>query len=94
MALLSCGHINKDEITVIGKAENAKAGASIISRDDKKLYYIDGIDFWDEKTVGKMIRVSGKLRTEKTEEQNSEEDIKQQIVGIKRIIEKPHWEFF
>ena len=67
MTLLSCENMNQKDIVVIGQAENAKAGASVISRDDKKSYYVDGLDFWDERIAGKVVKVSGKLLVEKKE---------------------------
>ena len=92
MTLLSCGNVNKDDIEVIGQAQNTKAGATVVSREDKKIYYVDGLDSWNDKIIGKIVKVSGKLLVEKKNPPRQEEEIKQQIVGIKRIILKPKWE--
>lgn len=92
LTLFSCIETSKDDIVVIGNAENAKAGAIVIAKDDKKIYYIEGLSYWDNKTVGKLVKVSGKLLIEKTEPRKEGEEIKQQIVGVKRTIQKPKWE--
>jgi hypothetical protein len=92
MALLGYAHVNNGSIVVIGEAQNAKAGGLVISRDDKKMYYLDGINYWGQNMVGKIIRVSGKLQIENKELQKKDEPVKQQITGIKRIILKPKWE--
>jgi hypothetical protein len=93
MTLLSCSNnVSSDNVVVIGKAENAKAGATVISKDDKKIYYVDGLDYWSEKVIGKTVKVSGKLLIENKPEQNPNEPISQQITGEKRIILKPKWE--
>jgi hypothetical protein len=92
MAFLTCGNMIKDDIIVVGKAENAKAGAIVISKDDQKMYYVDGLDFWDKKIIGKMVKVKGKLLIENKNAQKEDEEISQQITGIKRIILKPKWE--
>jgi hypothetical protein len=91
MAFFSCINANKDDIIVIGQAENAKAGAIVISSNDDKIYYIDRIDSWDKKIKGRVVRVSGKLLIEKTTTQKQDAEIEQQIEGIKRTIKKPRW---
>jgi hypothetical protein len=80
-------------ITITGNAENAKAGAIVISRDDGKMYYVDGLAFWDQKMVGKPVKVTGKLLVENLEPPKPDEEERQQITGIKRTILKPTWEF-
>jgi hypothetical protein len=93
MAFLSCSNdVSSDNVVVIGKAENAKAGAMVISKDDNKMYYLDGLIYWSEKVRGKTVKVSGKLLIENKPEQNPNEPISQQITGEKRIILKPRWE--
>ena len=90
---VSSGCFNQSDVVIIGKAENAKAGAVVISQDDKKMYYLDGIDSWNEKNVDKLVKVTGKLLVEKNEPPSKTEPIKQEIIGEKRIIQKPKWEF-
>lgn len=41
---------SKTDTIIIGKALDAKAGAIVITYDNENPYYIDGLDFWDEKT--------------------------------------------
>lgn len=50
-------------IQVDGEALDAHAGAVITGADF--LYYIDGLDAWPDDILGKRIRVTGVLRTEK-----------------------------
>ena len=92
MTLLSCESVIKDDIVVIGPAQNAKAGATVVSSEDKKNYYVDGLDSWNDKIIGKAVKVSGKLLVEKKEPSSQVEEVRQQIVGIKRVILKPKWE--
>jgi hypothetical protein len=79
-------------ITITGIAENAKAGAIVISKDDGNMYYIDGLAFWDKKIVGKRVKVSGKLLVENLTPPKQDEEERQQITGIKRTILKSTWE--
>jgi hypothetical protein len=79
-------------ITIIGNAENEKAGAAVISKDDGKRYHVDGLASWDEKIVGKPVKVTGKLLVENYEPPKPDEEERQQIIGIKRIILEPAWE--
>ena len=52
-------------VTLEGKAENAKAGAIVVS-DDGTMAYIDGLeDGWPNEISRKRVRVTGELREEK-----------------------------
>ena len=93
MTLLSHGSDFNNRIAIIGKAKNVKAAALIISNNDRKEYELDGIVSWDEKILGKTIKVSGKLFIKTTEAQKPGEPIRQQKLGITRIILHPKWEF-
>lgn len=55
---------NRDstKVTVIGTAIVIKHHAAVLT-DDSLLYYLDGIDDWDEKYKGKRVKVTGKLVT-------------------------------
>lgn len=81
-----------DDITIVGRAENAKAGAVVVSSDEKLSCYVDGFDYWDEIVIGMMVKVSGKLFLEKKELKRLGDIPAQQIVGEKRIIQRPKWE--
>ncbi len=50
----NCRNFEGPKITIIGKAVEAKAGAVIIS-DDKGIYYLDGLVYWDKKFYEKKI---------------------------------------
>lgn len=90
MIVSQCNNIN--DTTIIGKAQNAKAGAIVISDTDQKIYYLDKVDFWENSVVDKTIRVTGKLRIEERKPVPPGEDIPQQVDGVKRILIKPKWE--
>jgi hypothetical protein len=99
MTLLSCGNVPKNDINmsddtvIIGQAMDAKAGAVVIASDDKKMYYIDGLDSWDEEIYGKIVKVSGKISIEELKEDTLKtiDIIPQQMLGIKRTILMPKW---
>jgi hypothetical protein len=92
ITLLSYGTADKKDIIIIGKAENAKAGAMVVSKSDNKGYYIAGIASWDERIVGKTIKVQGKLFIEEFKKQPEGEPITQHMVGIKRTLLRPKWD--
>lgn len=48
------------KITVVGTAVDIKHHAAVLT-DDSLLYYLDGIDHWDAKYMGKRVKVTGKL---------------------------------
>jgi hypothetical protein len=86
--------LNKDSIVIVGIASDCKAGATIVSENDQKRYYLEGIDYWDETIVGKKVKVSGKLFIEDLKEEvvKNGEIIPQQMIGVKRTILNPTWE--
>jgi hypothetical protein len=91
--LISCKDTSKNDILIIGRAAQEKDGAVVISNKDKKQYYLDGIDWWDDSTFGKVIKVSGKLLIEEVKEVPRKPGlpVPQQAPGIKRTILKPKW---
>lgn len=82
------------DVVIFGEARDAKAGAIVISIIDKRVYYIDGVDYWDPKIYGKKVKVSGKLLIENIKMKPAKKGIPvaAQIVGIKRTILNPKWE--
>lgn len=89
--LLNCSSVtmDKDYIEIAGEAQNYKAGAAVISNGNKKVYFIDGLEFWNNEIIGKEIVVKGYLVKIETPPQKEGEALKQQVAGIKRIIMKP-----
>lgn len=86
--------IKENQTTIIGVANNAKMGGIILT-EDNDLFYIDGVDSWDDGVVGKKVKVTGTLK----EETFKEEDLKnekgewiQGMVGTKSTIMNPVWE--
>jgi hypothetical protein len=91
--LVNCKDTSKNDILIVGRAENDKEGAWVISSYDKKGYLVDGIYAWDEKTNGKIVKVWGKLLIEELKEIPRKQGlpIPQQMIGIKRTILKARW---
>jgi hypothetical protein len=85
-------NLPEKEIVVIGNAENAKAGAVVVSVQDKKMYYVGGLSSWEEGVVGKKVKVTGKLKVEKFDPPKPGEEEKQRIVGEVRTLLKVKWE--
>lgn len=93
--LASCAASKKQEyVTVIGEAVNFKLGAAVISNEDGKRYFLEGVRSWDDSisswTKGgprSQISVSGYV--EVTERKRIPGT--QQMVGIRRTILNPFW---
>lgn len=47
-------------ITVIGIAEDDKASATVVNKEGQH-YVLKGIYRWDEKLIGKLVKVTGRL---------------------------------
>jgi hypothetical protein len=92
LLIVSCFIYGKPEslkIEVIGKAMNAKGGAVVIS-DDNGVFYLDGLDKWNEKFYEKKVKVTGKLMIKEWEKRDDGE-IRAEIAGPQKIIKKPKW---
>jgi hypothetical protein len=78
---------------VVGEAVNFKAGAAVVIKNEKRAYFLDGISFWEENIVGKIVKVKGRLKLEDIKKLPHKPGfpIPQQMVGIKRTILKPKW---
>jgi len=55
---------SKNDVVIIGETFNQKDGAWVDSKRNG-FFFIEGIDSWDEKIVGKKVKVWGKLLTVK-----------------------------
>lgn len=64
----------------------------VISNEDHKMYYVAGMNFWKKGVAGKIVKITGTLQIENQAPPKSGEPPKQQIVGIKRIIQNPKWD--
>ena len=51
-------------VTLIGTAKNAKAGALLITTDNSAIY-IKGLDYWAPELLNQQLTVSGVLKKEK-----------------------------
>lgn len=84
----------KKSITVFGIAENAKAGAVVLT-DQKQTYYVDQLDSWPDAFHGKKVKVTGYLRSveHKAEDlKNEKGEWVQGMVGTQNIIDDAKWE--
>jgi len=96
----------KGKFTVTGTALDDKGGAFVLSdsatngKSDPAfrirkngMYFVNGLDEWDEKYYGKKVEVSGtKLILEKMDINLSTDSIKrQQFFGTRATIIKPRW---
>lgn len=88
LLLVSCKSYENQNgsITVTGIAQDAKAGAILVT-DDGAHYYIDGTDHWDKQLLGKRLTVTGEL-VEVTHEPQKGPEYRQGIVGTQKIIKK------
>lgn len=87
------GNSEGEPIVILGKAQNAKAGAVVLT-PERKVYYLEGIDSWDTEMLGKEVEVTGQLKVEtfRSEDlQNENGEWVQGMVGEKLIILKPEW---
>lgn len=81
-------HMEGKVITIQGKALNSKAGA--MAGD----YFVDGLHGWPEEVQGKMVEVTGKLRSmEHREEDLYDEEgaVRQGMVGTQQVLLRPKW---
>lgn len=85
--------VSKNDTVVIGQALDAKGGAVIVSVDEN-VYYIDGLNYWNNEIYSKLVKVSGKLLIEEFKKPDLKHgDITPQfMVGKKRTILNPKWE--
>ena len=81
------------KIVVIGKIANYKAGASVVSNKNGHYYVLEGLNYWDEKMIGKTIKVWGTFKLEKETKFVVEPGypIPQHFFGNKRVILNAKW---
>ena len=80
-------------ITVIGIARNGKDGALVLTKNDS-VYYVDGLEFWEESINGKEVSIMGVLKIESlsaNEMKNEEGEWKAGVVGDKKTIRNAKW---
>lgn len=85
----NCAEMSQENITVKGTAMDAKAGAVVVT-EDEKIYYLDGLDYWDEDVAGKEVEVKGELFKIEHESKPGE-PISQGMEGTQLIIKNPTW---
>ena len=62
--------MNGKEITVTGKAQNHKDGATLHTSDG--VYYLEGLHSWKDEEIDKDFTITGTVKTEKREYVNSD----------------------
>lgn len=81
LSLVNCQNAGQKDMVIIGEAINERTGAAVLSKDDGKLYYLDGVSRFDEKVDGEIIKVSGEISIGNNH-----------VTGAKLVIQKPKWE--
>ena len=77
------------KITVTGIAQNAKGNATVVTAEEH-VYFLYGVENWEEDYYGKRVTVSGKLKLI-TAEKSGEYPYVAQWVGTRKYIKKPKW---
>ena len=80
-------------ITVIGIARNGKDGALVLTKEHS-VYYVDGLEFWEDSINGKEISVMGVLKIDSlatNEMKNEKGEWKAGVVGDKKAIRNAKW---
>lgn len=86
--------MEKTKVTVIGVAHNSKAGAMILT-EAKEVYYIAGLEAWNDDLFEKRVKVRGYLNTENFKEKdlkNKKGEWVQGMIGDKHSILEAEWE--
>jgi len=82
-----------EKITITGIAENSKAGAIVITKENV-VYYLEGINSWNNDVLRKEVEVKGDLVKEFHQEEdlmNEKGEYKQGLSGEINKIVKPSW---
>jgi len=86
---LSNGDALVKEVTIIGEAQNAKYGAVVISEKTRIVYYLDGVEAWEPRLVGRLVSVTGKLKRKRFPTPKKGEEVSAGITGRIRILLNP-----
>ncbi len=81
------------KITITGIAENSKAGAIIITNDNK-VFFLEGISSWNDKILKKYVEADGVLIIEYHDKNllvNEKGEYSQGLSGEVKKISKPVW---
>jgi hypothetical protein len=81
--------IMNKRVTVVGKAVNDKGIAVVFT--DKGPYFLNKIYRWDEIYLGKIVEVTGILRTKTHEKKSTDTMWVQERVGTIRILKRSKW---
>ncbi|MBO9566198.1 MAG: hypothetical protein J7621_25720 [Niastella sp.] len=82
----------KKKMIVVGYAQNRKGGAYVVSIPDSIGYFVGDLSHWDEKILGKKVKVTGTLLVQHFEPLKPGEEERQMIVGTVRTLRKAKWE--
>lgn len=86
-------NMEDQNITVFGTARNGKDGALVLTKEDS-VYYVDGLEFWEDSVNSNEISVTGVLKIESlstNEMKNEKDEWKAGVVGDKKIIYDATW---
>jgi len=85
--------MKENQLTITGIAKNAIMGAVLVT-EDNSVYYIDGLESWDDTTLNKKVSATGSLKTETFKEedlQNEKGEWKEGMSGEKQTLLTPVW---
>ena len=78
------------KVTVTGIAKNDK-DAAIVVTDDGQVYYLFGVEEWEEDLYDKKVKVWGKLKLITREKTSTPTRIVAEWYGTRKCIKNPRW---
>ncbi|MEQ6122695.1 hypothetical protein AAON49_00675 [Pseudotenacibaculum sp. MALMAid0570] len=84
---------NKNYIKIVGVADYSKAGAVVITNENQRAYFLDGMDPWVGDIVGKKLVVTGLLQKVDMDSLYKDQPLMQRVFGIKYTILRPKWKY-
>ncbi|RYY53018.1 MAG: hypothetical protein EOO09_19485 [Chitinophagaceae bacterium] len=83
-------HQDQQVTKVIGRAENLKQGAIVISKSNNKAYEVDGLRSWDSSLLNRQVEVTGILVIYEYKPRPDGEEA-QEVHAARRVLTKPKW---
>ena len=80
-------------VSLLGRAENAKGGAVTIL-PNQEVIYLRNLASWDDVVVGKQVSIKGIVRLEKyipDPEVSEDGAISQGAIGSQYVLDDAHW---
>ena len=84
---------NKNYIKIVGIATASKGGAVVVTNENQRAYFLDGMDPWVGDIVGKKLVVTGLLQKVDMDSLYKDQPLMQRVFGIKYTILRPKWKY-